>query len=438
MYVNYITRNLGLSDRQRLATGRHNAEAGTLLYDCESSRTGHPSNHLWLIRARPCLSEPNSGALIQIMAARGTVRLSPDRSWNLIQEGFKRGGWSCGAICKHAEIYEPACGPNVYNEPIHHLKAMHKRLASTSTARMMQGAVEHKTQLYSCDYCRKARRACDRKLPVCQTCEKRNLSCGYSERKDPVFVNFDANNIRQRKKLVLCCAIRDKYSDVVCLLYLHSVPRGLGCYQICLPWADNRGQARPPGASANTRLGSGQLPPRLHDSVRATAIGFLDLPKERFEEHLSCLWDLFQNGHSVTNASWSLGFGLVMRKGWSLDLALFSLAVLRFAQTSGNAYFRSVSLTAYNHSLALFRSLVGHSDKRGDHILATIALVYAMIEGCLESPATVFQSGLLVSNPHLKGVDAITRRCDPIKFQTDSHFPTFGKLREMMVKHEPI
>lgn len=267
--------------------------------------------------------------------------------------------------------------------------------------------------LRSCHTCRQTRRGCDKSRPTCRTCRRNGSKCGgYSQDQEAIFINVNSSNVRASNKSIFANALRNrtqisKYDEQ------RSMHRECQKSQIL-----------------------------AKDNIFGNSINCLWLTESDFKDHLSVLWNHFHLGHSFTSFAWAPSFIPLISQNRYLDLALIALSALRFSQTtSDSGRIRVMSLTAYGQSLRIFRQACKPVTERGPTKLsrlvlarlATTSLLYTMFEAMHESPRTIFSSGMIFDNPHLKGAKALIQGCGPSSFRNGGDHHVFKKLREMII-----
>ena len=271
--------------------------------------------------------------------------------------------------------------------------------------------LRHFAMLRSCHTCRQGRKGCDKTRPTCRTCWKNGLKCGgYRQDKQAFFVNLDATNIQAGTKSIFSNAIRDRRQEI---------------------WL---------GARCSSSRPYHQMQEIRRNDLFGNSINCLDLTELDFKDHLAVLWNHFHLQHSSSSDAWAPAFTPLINKNRFLDLALIALSALRFSQTTADSRIRLMSLTAYGQSLRIFRQactlVVKDPTKYGGVAaarLATTSLVYTMFEAMHESPRTIFSSGIMFDNTHLKGARSFMQGCGPSSFQLGGDHLAFKKLREMII-----
>ncbi|KAF4470204.1 Transcriptional regulatory moc3 [Fusarium albosuccineum] len=251
----------------------------------------------------------------------------------------------------------------------------------------------------NCRTCREGHRKCDRARPRCRTCWKNGFDCkGYEREGQVVFVNFDSSTIESSRKVVLSRALNHARTDG-------------------------------PSSTNHSRL--------VSHSLYSDSLNSLDLTALDFQNHLLTLWDHFHLSHSYSSDAWAPSFAGLISRNRFLDLALIALSSLRVSQTIRDNQARIMSLTAYGESLRLFRNYCESREiTKTPHVavtLATASLVYTLFEAMHETPATIFSSGMMFKNRHMKGAILFTQLCGPQTFTTRENHLVFKKLREMVI-----
>ncbi|KAH7137838.1 hypothetical protein EDB81DRAFT_801178 [Dactylonectria macrodidyma] len=251
----------------------------------------------------------------------------------------------------------------------------------------------------NCRTCREGHRKCDRARPVCRTCWKNGFHCkGYDRDGQMVFVNVDSSTIESSSKIILSEAL-SRVANVSSSWTSHS-----------------------------------QHPA---ENLHRNSLNSLELTKLDFRNHVMCLWDHFNIGHSCSSDAWAPSFTTLINRNRFLDLALIALSSLRLSQTTRDKQARIMSLTAYGESLRLFRSCCENGQiTRNPHLIATLAtasLVYTMFEAMHHTPSTIFSSGVMFQNRHLQGAILFMQLCGPQTFAARDDHLVFKKLREMVI-----
>ncbi|KAB8343015.1 hypothetical protein FH972_022609 [Carpinus fangiana] len=262
----------------------------------------------------------------------------------------------------------------------------------------------------SCRTCRRRRLACDRAKPTCARCETDGHACGgYAREEQNLFVNFDSRNIKARKKRVLCEAITAQNL------------------------ADSRHESVVQAYTSPSQALLAERPNLL-------GIQALDLSPAEFTAHFATLWHYFTTVFVRTPDAWAHAYNHLALQSRALDLALIALSAQRISTTKEHAKVGDVACTTYGESVNLLRRLLAHLDDASTEQsgvemarLAATSLALALVDGCRNTPATIFESGWVSANPHLRGACAITLRAGPDAFTAGGLHLVFKKLREMEI-----
>jgi hypothetical protein len=220
------------------------------------------------------------------------------------------------------------------------------------------------------------------------------------------FVNLDATNIRApNKKELLCQALADsKASGVIEAQTVH------GDLSI------NRILATP-----------------FHGATTLGSLTVFSL-QVNFQQHLEALWQTFQLNYCQTKDYWPPGCSLLALQNKALDLSLVALSTQHLTLCSPNDDLRVLSLTAYNTSIGLHRSLMQRQQNNElTAILAVTSTVYALIEASLMQPEDIANFGWGRSG-HFDGALALLQKSGPLCFSMGGFHLVYKKIREMGVR----
>lgn len=175
------------------------------------------------------------------------------------------------------------------------------------------------------------------------------------------FVNLDASNVkRPNKKRLLCEALANERIETT-----------------------EEARLNQEGPSAQ------QLPPSdPHGVLQLVSAKDFSL-KPDVRECVETLWRTFLLGYCQTNDYWPPGCSLLALRSETLDLSLVALSAQRLSLDSPDSNLRLLSLTAYNKSIGISRSLIKQEQEKCKGLtpmLAVTSTVYALIEASLMQP----------------------------------------------------
>jgi hypothetical protein len=155
--------------------------------------------------------------------------------------------------------------------------------------------------------------------------------------------------------------------------------------------------------------------------------------KADFRQHIEPLWRTFILSYCQTKDYWPPGCSLLALQNKTLDFSLVALSAQRLALSSPSSDLHLLSLTAYNNSIKLYRSLVQRQQNDNlSGILAVTSTVYALIEASLMQPEDIATFGWGKSG-HFDGALALIRISGPHIYSTCGFHLVFKKIREMGV-----
>jgi hypothetical protein len=219
------------------------------------------------------------------------------------------------------------------------------------------------------------------------------------------FVNLDATNVSRRNKKQLLCEALAK-------------SKGSGIKE-----------ARPPQRSLSVIQLSASS---SYDVPPLAGLNVFTLQAD-FRQHVEALWRTFQASYCQTEDYWPPGCSVLTLRNEALDFSLVALSSQRLALNSPGSDLRLLSLTAYNKSVGLYRSLIQRPNNAGlTAILAVTSTVYALIEASMMNPEDIANFGWGKSG-HFDGALALMRSSGPHFYSTPGFHLVFKKIREMGV-----
>lgn len=248
---------------------------------------------------------------------------------------------------------------------------------------------------------------CDRTLPLCFNCTKAGRQCGgYDPDAIRAFVNLDATNVSHPNKKRLVDEARIKAND----------SRSNDCRLLYRDQSANQ----IPGPS----------------SSRAIPLSRLDIItlETDFRQHFEVLWRTFILSYCQTKDYWPIGCSALSLRNKALDFSLVALSAQRLALNSPGSSLHVLSLTAYNKSIGLYRSLMQHKQsKELNGILAVTSTVYALVDACLKQPTDIAMFSWGTSG-HFDGALALMMKTGPEIYSASGFHQVFKKIREMGVR----
>ena len=169
-------------------------------------------------------------------------------------------------------------------------------------------------------------------------------------------------------------------------------------------------------------------------AFRVSALDVPSMTEENFQRHAEILLSSFVSGHAMTTHAWSLQLRRLLGSGYCFDLAVTALSLLRLSQSPINANLLSMSLTAYNHSIEIYRSYLDQLRGFPPPMLAIIAMIFGLYEYMQKTPQTILHGGLIENNAHVQGAAILMQRSGPAAFQHGGYHLAFRKAREVIVR----
>jgi hypothetical protein len=117
-----------------------------------------------------------------------------------------------------------------------------------------------------------------------------------------------------------------------------------------------------------------------------------------------------------------------------IDLSLVALSAQRLSLNSSRSDLHLLSLTAYNNSIGLYRSLMQQQNNESiAALLAVTSTVYAQMEASLMQPEDIATFGWGKSQ-HFDSALALMQGSGPLLYSTSGFHLVFKKIREMGVR----
>ena len=153
-----------------------------------------------------------------------------------------------------------------------------------------------------------------------------------------------------------------------------------------------------------------------------------------FSQQVATLWKTFLVGYCQTDDYWPRGYSLIAMRSKVLDLSLLALSAQRFALNSSGDGLHQLSLTAFNQSISLFRTLMQHELSNGlAGVLAITSTMYALMEASVMRLQEIVKMGWGLSG-HFDAAMALMQRSGPQVFSLHGFHLLFKKIREIGVR----